>query len=97
MPLSPEQVRHIAHLARLTLTEEEVAAYGEQVSEILDYAQMLSRLDTDAIPPTASVIPQRGVMREDVVEPSLPREQALANAPHVSDGYFVVDAILEGE
>ncbi len=97
MPLSPEQVRHIGHLARLTLTAEEVATYAEQMSEILDHAHMLSRLDTDAIPPTASVIPQRGVMREDVVEPSLSREQALANAPHASDGYFVVDAILEGE
>lgn len=97
MPLSAEQVRHIGHLARLALTEEEVSAYAEQVSEILDYAQILSRLDTDSIPPTASVILQSGVMREDVVEPGLSQEQALANAPHTSDGYFVVDAILESE
>ncbi len=97
MPLTPEQVRHIGHLARLALTEEEVLAYTGQVSEILEYAQILSRLDTDSIPPTASVIPQRGVMRDDVVEPSLSQEEALANAPHASDGYFVVDAILEGE
>lgn len=95
MPLNVEQVRHIAHLARLTLTEDEIAAYAEQVSEILDYAQMLERLDTDAIPPTASVIPRRGVMRDDVVEPSLPLEAALANARHTADGYFVVSAILE--
>jgi len=97
MPLTPEQVRHIGHLARLALTEEEVLAYTGQVSEILEYAQILSRLDTGSIPPTASVIPQRGVMRDDVVEPSLSQEEALANAPHASDGYFVVDAILEGE
>jgi aspartyl-tRNA(Asn)/glutamyl-tRNA(Gln) amidotransferase subunit C len=95
MPLSVEQVRHVAHLARLAVTDDEVLAYCEQLSEILDYAQMLERLDTDAIPPTASVAPQRGVMRDDVVEPSLPREVALANACHTEEGYFVVNAILE--
>jgi len=95
MSLTPEEVRHIGHLARLALSDAEVATYTEQLSEILEYARMLDRLDTATIPPTASVIPQRGVMRDDVVEPSLPREQALANARRTADGYFVVDAILE--
>lgn len=95
MPLSVAEVRHVAHLARLALTDDEVVAYSEQLSEILDYAQMLAHLDTEAIPPTASVIPQSGAMREDVVEPSLPREAALANAHNTEDGYFVVNAILE--
>ena len=95
MPLSVEQVRHIAHLARLALADEEIALYREQLSEILDYAEMLQTLDTDAIPPTAQVVPATGVMRPDAVEPSLPREQALANAQATDGGYFIVSAILE--
>ncbi len=94
MPLSTEQVRHIAHLARLALTDEEVSLYAEQVSEILDYAQRLQALDTGAIPPTATVVPQRGVMREDCPTPSLSQAEALANAHEVDGGHFVVRAIL---
>ncbi len=95
MPLSVEQVRHIARLARLALTDEEIALYTAPLSEILDYAEMVQSLDTDAIPPTAQVIPQKGVMRPDAVEPSLPRDAALANAHATDDGYFAVGAILE--
>ena len=96
MPLSNEQVRHIAHLARLALSEEEIALYSEQLSEILDYAEMIQALDTAAIPPTAQVVYHAGVMRADAVEPPLPQEAALANAPLAEDGYFVARAILEG-
>jgi len=95
MPLSIAQVRHIAHLARLALSEEEIALYAEQLSEILDYAEMLQGLDTATIPPTAQVIPHPGVLREDSVRPSLPRELVLANAPHSDDAFFLVAAILE--
>ena len=95
LPLSLEQVRHIAHLVRLGLTDDEVALYAEQLSEILDYAQMLQSLDTSAIPPTAQVLAHPAVLREDEVRASLPTELALDNAPHAEDGYFVVAAILE--
>ena len=95
MPLTIAEVEHIAELARLGLTEEEKALYREQLSAILDYAAVLQRVDTSAIPPTATVLPLRNVMRADVVEPSLPREDVLANAPDAHEGCFRVQAILE--
>jgi aspartyl-tRNA(Asn)/glutamyl-tRNA(Gln) amidotransferase subunit C len=94
--LTIEQVEHIAELARLALTEAEKALYREQLSAILDYAAILQRIDTSAIPPTATVLPLRNVMREDAVQPSLPVEDVLANAPDAEDGCFRVTAILEG-
>jgi len=95
MPLTIAQVEHIAALARLGLTEEEKAEFAEQLSEILDYAAILQQVDTSAIPPTATVLPLRSVMREDAVEPSMPVEDVLANAPAAEDGYFQVQAILD--
>lgn len=95
MALTREQVKHVADLAKLGLTEEETETYREQLSTILDYFVMLQRLDTDAIPPTATVLPLRNIMREDRPGPSLPHEDALANAPAAADGYFQVKAILE--
>ena len=94
MKLTLEQVEHIAELAKLALTDEEKEAYREQLSAILEYADRLQQLDTDAIPPTATVLPLRNVMREDDVGPSLPVEQILANAPDVQDNCFRVKAIL---
>jgi aspartyl-tRNA(Asn)/glutamyl-tRNA(Gln) amidotransferase subunit C len=79
--LTREQVAHIAELAKLRLTEEEMERMARQLSEILDYAARLNELDTAAIAPTASVIPNQNVMRSDRVMPSLPREEVLANAP----------------
>jgi len=94
MALTREEVEHIAELAKLGLTEEEKETFRQQLSAILDYAQMLQRLDTDAIPPTAQVITLQNVMRPDEVHPSFPREDILANAPAVQDGCFKVKAIL---
>ncbi len=95
MALSRDEVEHIADLAKLGLTAEEVETFREQLSAILDYAAILQRLDTDAIPPTASVLPLRNVMRADEAVPSLPQADALANAPSAEEGYFQVKAILE--
>lgn len=97
MPLTRVQVQHIAELAKLKLTEDEINRMTEQLSAILDYAVRLQALDTEAIPPTASVVPVRNVMRDDVVMPSMPRDEVLANAPDKSeDGeFFRVRAILE--
>jgi aspartyl-tRNA(Asn)/glutamyl-tRNA(Gln) amidotransferase subunit C len=94
MALTREEVEHIAELAKLGLSEEEKETFRQQLSAILDYAQMLQRLDTDAIPPTAQVIALQNVMRPDEVRPSFPREDILANAPAVQDGCFKVKAIL---
>jgi aspartyl-tRNA(Asn)/glutamyl-tRNA(Gln) amidotransferase subunit C len=95
MPLSREQVEHVAHLARLSLSEEEIECYREQLSAILDYMAMLNEVDTSAIPPTATVLPLRTVLRDDVPQASLPREEALANAPRREGDFFQVHAILE--
>ncbi|GIV82141.1 MAG: aspartyl/glutamyl-tRNA(Asn/Gln) amidotransferase subunit C [Anaerolineae bacterium] len=97
MKLDRAMVEHIAELAKLQLTDEELERYAEQLSEILAYAERLQALDTDDIPPTASVLPLRNVLRPDEVTPSLPREEALANAADVADGQFRVDAILDSE
>jgi len=95
MALSREQVLHIAELARLKLTDQETDLFVEQLSAILDYAQQLNDLDTDAIPPTAQVLSLRNVMREDEPQPCLTPDEALANAPARQDDYFQVRAILE--
>jgi aspartyl-tRNA(Asn)/glutamyl-tRNA(Gln) amidotransferase subunit C len=97
MKLSLAQVEHVATLARLALTGEEKELYREQLSSILEYAERLQALDTEAIPPTATVLPLQNVMREDEVQPSLPVADVLANAPAVEDHCFRVPVILEGE
>jgi aspartyl-tRNA(Asn)/glutamyl-tRNA(Gln) amidotransferase subunit C len=93
--LTREQVMNIAELAKLDLTEAEIEHYGDQLSAVLDYAERLKQLDTDDIPPTATVLPLQNVMREDIARPSLPRDKALANAPSAVDGQFRVDAVLD--
>jgi aspartyl-tRNA(Asn)/glutamyl-tRNA(Gln) amidotransferase subunit C len=95
MKLSREQVIDIADLAKLELTEQEIEHFADQLSAVLDYASRLEKLNTDDIPPTATVLPMQNVMREDEVRPSLPREQVVANAPAAIDGQFRVDAVLD--
>ncbi|HLE14056.1 MAG TPA: Asp-tRNA(Asn)/Glu-tRNA(Gln) amidotransferase subunit GatC [Anaerolineales bacterium] len=95
MPLTREEVEHIAELARLELTEDEKVRYSEQLSAILDYAARLQALDTTDIPPTSSVLPARSVLREDEPRPGLSLEALLDNAPQVKDRQFRVPPILE--
>ncbi|HID64838.1 MAG TPA: Asp-tRNA(Asn)/Glu-tRNA(Gln) amidotransferase subunit GatC [Anaerolineae bacterium] len=95
MKLSRAEVEHIAELAKLVLTDEEKEKFREQLSAILEYAEMLQQLDTEAIPPTATVLPLQNVMRPDEVAPSFSREDILANAPDAAEGCFRVRAILE--
>ncbi len=97
MALTRVQVQHIAELAKLKLNDDEIDRMTSQLSAILDYAARLQELDTEQIPPTASVVPLQNVMRADRVVPSLPRDQVLANAPDKSeDGeFFRVKAILK--
>jgi aspartyl-tRNA(Asn)/glutamyl-tRNA(Gln) amidotransferase subunit C len=95
MTLTREQIAHITELARLDLTDTEIAVYQKQLSAILEYAEQLESLDTDAIPPTATVLPVRNVMRDDQPCPSMSREDILANAPEIEDGCFRVDAVLD--
>jgi aspartyl-tRNA(Asn)/glutamyl-tRNA(Gln) amidotransferase subunit C len=95
MSLTRAEVQHIAELAKLQLTAAEETLYQEQLSDILDYVQRLNTLDTGAIPPTATVLPLRSVMRDDVSRPSLPVAEALANAPARAGDSFEVRVILE--
>ncbi|HLA42891.1 MAG TPA: Asp-tRNA(Asn)/Glu-tRNA(Gln) amidotransferase subunit GatC, partial [Aggregatilineales bacterium] len=81
MELTREIVENIAELARLDLTEEEIDLYRDQLSAILDYADMLNALDTEHIPPTASVLPIMNAFREDIAKAGLPPEIALFGAP----------------
>lgn len=95
MKLTREQVEHVAHLARLDLTNDEIERYREQLSAVLEYAEGLNEVDTTAIPPTATVLPLRTVLRADEPQPSFPPEDILANAPHRDGQFFRVHAILE--
>ena len=93
--LSRRDVEHVAHLARLGLSDEEVTQLEGQLNHILEQFEVLSRLDTEAIPPTARVIELENVLREDVVRPGLDRETALANAPERTAEHFLVPVVLD--
>ena len=95
MVLTREEVEHIANLARLALTEEEKERFRQQLSAVLEYAARLQELDTEAIPPTATVLPLRNVMRPDEPRSPAPREDILANAPDAEENCFKVPAIWE--
>lgn len=95
MALTREAVEHVAYLARLGLTDDEVELFRAQLSAILDYFRTLQELDTEAIPPTAQVIEVSNVFREDNPRPSMPVEDVLKNAPYREDAYFRVKAVLE--
>ena len=97
MTLTLEEVKHIAELAHLELDGTTLAQTQEQLSAILEYADQVQAVDTEAIPPTATVLPLRSVMREDVAgEPLDPRE-ALRNAPDELASCFFVPSIFEKE
>ncbi len=95
MTLTLAEVEHIAELARLRLTEAETARFREQLSAILDYAARLQDLDTGDIPPTASVLPPRSVLRPDEPRPGLTVDELLRNAPQAEDDQFRVPPVLE--
>lgn len=95
MALTPEQVKHIATLARVGLSGEDIERFSHQLSEILDYFQRLSQVNTEGVPPTAHTLPLHNVMREDEPAPPYSREEVLANAPLREGDYFRVRAILE--
>lgn len=95
MKLSREEVLHIARLARLGLTEDEVDRLGEQLSNILENFEILQKVETNNVSPTAQSIALQNVMRSDEVAPSLPPGEVLANAPKKEENFFRVRAVLE--
>lgn len=97
MALTTEAVQQVAQLARLKLTPEEEETMRSQLSNILDYIDMLSEVDVRDVPPTAQVTGLFNIMRPDEQRPSLPREEALSNAPDQQGGMFRVKAIFNEE
>ena len=95
MPLSRDQVRHVAMLARLGLEPGDEDFYAEQLSGILEHIDRLQQVDTDDIPPTAQVVEVKNQLREDEPRPGLTQEDALSNAPGAQDGFFRVPSIQE--
>jgi len=95
MPLSKEEVQHVAELARLHLNEAELEKFTQQLSQILDYAEQLNALDTTGVVPTSHAIPMKNVFREDEVRDSMEPEKALENAPDGHEQSFRVPRIVE--
>jgi aspartyl-tRNA(Asn)/glutamyl-tRNA(Gln) amidotransferase subunit C len=95
LELSRDEVRRIAELAKLELTDEEVDLYTGQLTHILQYFQKLQEVDTSHIAPTASVLPLTNVFREDVPAPPLTPAQVVANAQTSLDDQFLVSSVLD--
>jgi aspartyl-tRNA(Asn)/glutamyl-tRNA(Gln) amidotransferase subunit C len=95
MPLTLKEVEHIALLAHLQLEEKEKEKYCQQLTSILDHADRLRQVDTSTISPTTTVLPLRTVLRDDEVRESLPREDALANAPEKDRQMFRIPPVFE--
>lgn len=95
MAIDRATVEHVAQLARLALTEEEIERYAQQLSAILEAVSVLQRVDTSAVPPTASILPLTDVMREDERRAGLSVKEALANAPDREGELFRVQKVFE--
>jgi aspartyl-tRNA(Asn)/glutamyl-tRNA(Gln) amidotransferase subunit C len=95
MSLSRDEVARIANLARLALTEEELSHYGAQLSAILEYAARLNELDVSGVNLADQSSSRHNVMRDDVIAPSLPPEDALFNAAATAEGQFLIQSVLE--
>ncbi|WP_042357540.1 Asp-tRNA(Asn)/Glu-tRNA(Gln) amidotransferase subunit GatC [Bacillus rubiinfantis] len=92
--ISTDQVKHVANLARLSISEEEAAKFTKQLDAIITYAEQLNELDTENVKPTFHVLNMKNVLREDNPKPGLPQEEVLKNAPEHENGQFKVPAIL---
>ncbi len=88
-------VRYVANLARIRLTDEEVSRFQPQLEQILQYVKELSTLNVEGVEPTAHTMPVQNVFRKDEARPCMDREKALANAPLERGGQFVVPKIIE--
>jgi aspartyl-tRNA(Asn)/glutamyl-tRNA(Gln) amidotransferase subunit C len=95
LPLSREEVLHVAQLARVRLSDADVARFQEQLSQILDHFDLLNRIDTTDVQPTTHAFAAEQATQADEVRPSLPVEEVLRNAPLEQDGHLRVRAVLE--
>lgn len=92
-----DDVRHVAKLARLDLSEQELERYTQQLGSILHYVNKISELDVTDVPPMEHALPLHNVLRDDIPEPALPVEKALSNAPQRDGDFFSVPKILGGD
>ncbi len=90
-----EQVRHLASLVRIELTDSEVEEFRSELASILSHIDALSEIDTTGVPPTNNGADLLNIQDEDASRPALPRDQILANAPQLEDEYFRVHAVLD--
>jgi aspartyl-tRNA(Asn)/glutamyl-tRNA(Gln) amidotransferase subunit C len=93
--ISLDQVKHVANLARLAITEEEAQLFAKNLDAIIGFAEQLNELDTTGVKPTSHVLDIKNVFREDEAKQGLPVEQVVKNAPDSKDGYIRVPSILE--
>jgi len=94
MKITEKNLEQLAHLSRLELAEEEKASYLHSLGGILEYLNVVNKLDTSSVEPYAHVLSLKNVFREDKLQPGLVREQALANAPEEQEGTFAVPRIV---
>lgn len=95
MRLSREEVVHIAALCRITVTDDDITRLQDQLSNILQQFEVLKRLDTEHVPPTAQSVEMRNIFRDDMPRPSLSREDVLRNAPQQQEDQLRIRAVLE--
>ena len=95
MSVTPEQVRHIARLARIAMSDEEIAALAPELNNILGWVEQLGEVDTEGVEPLTAVIDQKLRLRDDVVSDGDCRDAVLANAPAAEHGFFAVPKVIE--
>ena len=95
MQITPDLIKYLESLARITLTEEQEKKVGTELQDILTYIDMLNELDTDGVEAMSHCLPVTNVMRDDVVEPSMTPDEITANAPESQDGCFVVPKTVD--
>jgi aspartyl-tRNA(Asn)/glutamyl-tRNA(Gln) amidotransferase subunit C len=95
--IDTDMVKHVAHLVRLGITEEEAQTFSGQFTSIIDYFNMLNEVDTENVVPASDITNNKNVLREDVVKPSMDREEFLKNVPNREGGYVKVPTVLGDE
>ncbi|MFL6740792.1 MAG: Asp-tRNA(Asn)/Glu-tRNA(Gln) amidotransferase subunit GatC [Sphingomicrobium sp.] len=95
MSVSPDQVRHIAKLARIAMSEKELERLGPELNAIIGWVEQLAEVNTDGVEPLTAVIDQKLRLRDDVVTDGDIREEVLANAPEAQHGFFAVPKVIE--
>ena len=95
--LTPDDVRHVAKLARLAVPDEKLPKYAAQLQSILGYVEQLAQVETAGVEPMAHALPVRNVFRKDVLQPSLPLDKVLQNAPETDGPFFKVPKVIGGD